>query len=87
MFKAGAGRIDHYSHCAWQVLGEGQFLPLDESNPSVGSHNQLEKVIEYKVELVCDADHIEAAIAALLKAHPYETPAYSVLKCEEFKIG
>ena len=32
VFKAGAGKLDNYSHCSWQILGEGQFMPLAGSN-------------------------------------------------------
>ena len=28
VFATGAGKIGHYSHCAWQTLGQGQFMPL-----------------------------------------------------------
>ncbi len=82
LFKAGAGKIGDYSCCAWQVLGEGQFMPLEGSDAFIGEKNQLEKVAEYRVEMVCDEGYIEAAIAALIKAHPYETPAYHVIRCE-----
>lgn len=84
LFSAGAGRIGHYSHCAWEVLGQGQFMPLNESTPSIGEHNQLEKILEYKVEMICDEKHIHDAIAALKKSHPYQTPAYHVILCENF---
>lgn len=86
MFEAGAGRIGQYSHCSWQVLGEGQFMPLSDSNPSIGIHNQLEKVSEYKIEMICDDQHIQLVIAALKKSHPYETPAYHVVVCEDFSL-
>ena len=43
VFAAGAGRIGDYEHCAWQVLGEGQFRPLQGSNPFIGSQDVLEK--------------------------------------------
>ena len=33
---------------------------------------------ELKVELVCEDDRIQAAIAALKLAHPYEEVAYDV---------
>lgn len=84
LFDAGAGRIGYYSSCAWQVKGEGQFMPLNGSNAFIGEINRLEKVIEYKVEMVCSAEHIHAAIAALKASHPYETPAYHVIRCEDF---
>ena len=83
LFAAGAGKIGKYSSCAWQVLGEGQFMPLKGNNAFIGSTDQLEKTTEYKVELVCDTQHIHLAIDALKKSHPYEEPAYQVIKLEE----
>jgi len=84
MFAAGAGKIGEYQCCAWQVLGEGQFMPLEKSNAFIGEKNQLEKLPEYKIEMVCDNDYIHAVIAALKTSHPYEEPAYQVLKLEDF---
>lgn len=84
VFDAGGGRIGNYDSCCWQVAGQGQFRPLPGSNPSVGGVGQLELVDEYKVEMVCDDAAIAAAVAALKKAHPYEEPAYQVLKLESF---
>lgn len=84
LFDAGAGRVGDYSHCAWQVKGEGQFMPLEGSNAFIGAIQCLEKVVEYKVEMVCSEAHIHAAIAALKSAHPYETPAYQVTRFEIF---
>lgn len=83
MFKAGAGKIGNYACCAWQTLGQGQFLPLEGSNPTVGSTYQLETIQEYKVEMVCTLDAIQDVIAALHEAHPYETPAFHVVRCED----
>lgn len=82
MFAKGAGQIGNYACCAWQTSGEGQFMPLDGSNAFVGQQDRLEKVEEYKVEMVCDDHHIQDAIAALKTAHPYEEPAYQVFKLE-----
>ena len=84
MFTAGAGKIGDYNCCAWQVLGEGQFQPLAGSNAFIGSVNQLEKIAEYRVEMVCDDQHIHAAVAALKQTHPYEEPAYQVIRIEDF---
>ncbi len=80
VFNAGAGRIGNYENCCWQVLGEGQFRPLPGSTPYIGSDDRLEKVAEYRVELVCEDQFIAAAVSALKKAHPYETPAFDVIK-------
>lgn len=78
LFTAGAGRIGNYDCCAWQTEGVGQFRPLPGSKPFLGQVNQTERVQEWKVELACDEAHLPAALAALRKAHPYETPAFFV---------
>ena len=80
MFSVGAGLIGNYDCCAWQIKGEGQFRALEGSQAFIGKLNQLEKVEEFRVELVCAEMHIKAAIQALIEAHPYETPAIEVLK-------
>lgn len=82
IFATGAGSIGHYQHCAWQTLGEGQFMPLAGSNAFIGNVNQVERVAEYKVEIVCTEEQIKAAVAALKKAHPYETPSYQAFRFE-----
>jgi structural toxin protein (hemagglutinin/hemolysin) RtxA len=86
MFAKGAGKIEKYVKCAWQVLGEGQFLPLEGSNPFFGETGSAFPVMvpEYKVEMVCESKYIKEVIAALKKSHPYEQPAYQVIAVEEF---
>lgn len=78
VFETGAGRIGDYEACCFQTRGTGQFRPLDGADPHIGKVGELEFVDELKVELVCDDDHIQAAIAALKLAHPYEEVAYDV---------
>jgi structural toxin protein (hemagglutinin/hemolysin) RtxA len=84
LFLHGAGQLGTYSHCAWQTLGEGQFLATAGSQPALGQVGQLEKIAEYKVEMICDGAKIGKVIAALKAAHPYEMPAYQVFKIEEW---
>lgn len=78
VFATGAGKIGDYDSCAWQTLGQGQFRPLRGSDPFIGEQGTLEKVNEYRVELVCQDHLIHAALEALRQAHPYEEPAYDV---------
>ena len=78
VFAAGGGRIGDYDHCAWQTLGQGQFRPLDGSQPYLGQTGQVEVVEEWKVELVVADELIVQVVAALKHSHPYETPAYEV---------
>ena len=82
MFEAGAGRVGNYDCCAWQTRGEGQFRPLDGSTPFLGNQGQIETVIEHKLEMVCEEQCLEAVIAALKRAHPYEEVAYTVIRTE-----
>lgn len=84
VFSADAGAIGDYDQCCWQVLGEGQFRPLPGSDPFIGQLSTVEKVPEYRVEMVCGDDAINAAIKALKQAHPYEEPAYDVVRLEQF---
>jgi hypothetical protein len=84
LFEAGAGRIGNYDSCCWQTDGTGQFRPLENSNPTIGSQNVVEKVKETKVELVCEDELLEDAIKALRESHPYEEPAFDVWKLENF---
>ena len=78
LFAQGAGKIGDYDCCAWQTEGSGQFRARPGSNPFVGQLDTVETVHEYKVEMVCSAEHIKAVLTELIATHPYETPAYSV---------
>lgn len=83
VFEAGAGRIGNYDCCSFQVRGQGQFRPLDGSNPYIGEAGALETVDEFRVEMICTEEHLKAAISALRLAHPYEEPAIDLWKLED----
>ncbi|MDP5208325.1 YqfO family protein [Microbulbifer sp. 2205BS26-8] len=78
LFTAGAGRMGDYDHCCWQVLGSGQFRPQPGSRPFLGESGQVEEVAEYRVEMVCAETCVDAVLAALYEAHPYEEPAFDL---------
>lgn len=84
LFAAGAGTIGNYEQCCWQVQGAGQFMPLAGSTPHIGSQHSLETVSEWRVEMVVAEEAIKTVIDALKRAHPYETPAYDVIKVLDF---
>lgn len=84
VFATGAGQIGHYDQCCWQVAGEGQFRPTAGSDPFIGRCGEISRVKEYRVEMVCADEHIHAAVAALRQAHPYEEPAFEVIRLENF---
>ena len=80
IFAAGAGRVGNYDRCAWQVLGEGQFRPCHGAHPFLGAVGIEERVSEYKVETVLHERDLTLVISALKRAHPYEMPAYDVVR-------
>ncbi len=78
IFATGAGSLGNYAQCSWQTLGTGQFLPLDGANPTIGEIDNVERVSEWRVEILCTAENIKSAVTALKTAHPYEEPAFEV---------
>lgn len=80
LFTAGAGKYGQYDCCSWQVKGTGQFRPLQGSNPSIGSHNIVETVSEYRVEMIVEERFVDSVISALRESHPYEEPAFDIIK-------
>ncbi len=89
VFAAGAGAIGNYSHCGFTGTGEGSFLPLEGANPAIGKKGYLKKVTEVRFETIVPAERLEKVIAAMKKAHPYETPAFDCIKLygTESKFG
>lgn len=83
MFLAGAGKVGNYDQCCWQSKGVGQFRPLKGANPHIGQHEKLEIVDELKIEMIVLEKFIQAVVHAMRQNHPYEMPAYDVIKLEE----
>jgi len=84
LFNIGVGRFDNYENCSWESLGQGQFKPVSNANPTIGKLDTLEVLDEYKIEIICKDELIELAVKTLKKVHPYEEVAYEVFKMEEF---
>ncbi|PID96989.1 MAG: hypothetical protein CSA84_02370 [Actinomycetales bacterium] len=80
LFAAGAGVIGDYQECAFVSRGTGQFRPVRQARPSVGRVGEREQVDEDRVELTVRRRLVPAVVAALRQAHPYEEPAFHVLR-------
>ncbi|MGA1516226.1 MAG: Nif3-like dinuclear metal center hexameric protein [Phycisphaerales bacterium] len=78
MSQVGAGRIGDYSECAFSSDGTGTFLGGASTQPVVGSRGRLERVEESRLEMVCGAASLAAAIESLRASHPYEEPPIEV---------
>lgn len=78
IFKEGGGIIGEYYKCSNQVIGEGTFQGSGNSNPTVGSKGQYERVVEIRLEVLVDSWKLDSVIKAIQKSHPYEEPAYDI---------
>ncbi|WP_078552796.1 Nif3-like dinuclear metal center hexameric protein [Bacillus alkalicellulosilyticus] len=76
--RAGAGHIGNYSHCSFSGHGVGRFKPEEGSDPFIGEQGKLEEVSEIKLETIFPAPLQKKIIAAMIKAHPYEEPAFDI---------
>lgn len=81
LFAAGAGHIGDYSRCSFQSSGAGTFLGAEgKTNPTVGRSGKLEHADEIRLETVAPIAKLEIILAALRLAHPYEEPAFDLVK-------
>ncbi len=78
MTAAGAGTIGLYQRCAFTGKGTGTFEPQPGSNPAVGAVGNREAVAEMRLEMRAPSAAMAAVEQALMKAHPYDEPAYDI---------
>ncbi len=82
MFDAGAGNIGNYDSCSFNIEGQGTFRGNAESKPFVGEPLKLHLESEIRVETICTRHILSQVISNMLKAHPYEEPAYDIYPLE-----
>jgi dinuclear metal center YbgI/SA1388 family protein len=80
VFAAGAGRIGAYTHCSFRIPGTGTFFGEEGTNPAVGEKGKLETVEEVRLETLVGIGKIDAVVAAMRAAHPYEEPAFDIVR-------
>lgn len=82
MFAKGAGQYDRYRRCSWQTAGVGQFEPMAGSKPIIGEKGKLERVEEFRVEMICGDEILRDVLGELVRVHPYDEVAYYAFKVE-----
>ncbi len=82
IFKAGGGHIGGYSHCSFNMNGQGTFLAGENSNPHIGKKGELHNEEEIRVEIVFPEHLKSTIISTLKKSHPYEEAAYDIMALE-----
>ncbi len=80
LFAAGAGVIGDYLECAFVCPGTGRFRPIGDAMPAIGRLGQRERVPEDRVEVTVRRALVPGVVAALRAAHPYQEPAFHVLR-------
>lgn len=78
----GAGHIGAYSHCSFEIPGEGTFLGGEGASPTVGERGKLERVQEVRLEMVCPKRSLALAVTMLKQAHPYEEPPIEIYQLQ-----
>ncbi len=78
MFKVGCGNIGNYDACSYNTQGFGTFRANELANPFVGNKNELHFENEIRIETIVPKLHLNNAIKAIIKNHPYEEVAYDI---------
>jgi len=76
---AGAGSIGDYDSATFTGVGQGRFRPLPGADPAIGAVGHLETVEEVRIEAVLERRLRNQVVTEMLRAHPYEEPAYDVI--------
>lgn len=74
--RGGGGEIGAYTHCTYRSPGTGTFRGGEGSDPFIGESGQLVQADEFRIETVVPAERREVVLREVIKAHPYEEPAY-----------
>ena len=78
LFTAGCGNIGNYDCCSYNVDGFGTFKANEGCNPFCGKVGELHREQEVRIETVLPTYLKNKVVSALIKAHPYEEPAYDI---------
>ncbi len=79
LVDAGAGTIGNYRGCSFRSEGVGTFRPEIGASPTIGKVGEEEKVGEVRLEMLLAPGGAGAAVAALIRSHPYEEPAFDLI--------
>ena len=82
IWAAGAGQMGNYDQCAYMVDGRGTFRPLDGAHPATGEIGNNHTENETRIEVVFPASKCARVVQAMLAAHPYEEPAFDLVRLE-----
>lgn len=76
LFAAGAGSIGNYDACSFNSEGIGTFRANEGTHPFVGDLHEWHHEKEIRIEVIACVPQRVQIEKELLKAHPYEEPAF-----------
>lgn len=79
LWSADAGHMGNYDHCLSYYPVTGCWRPLEGAQPYLGHLGETCEEPEMKVEATCPIDKLDAVIAAVKVAHPYEVPVINAV--------
>ena len=79
MFTAGAGRLGDYDSCSYRLEGQGRYRALEGATPFAGTVGEHHTEPETRVEVLVHKPLMGKVVTAMLKAHPYEEPAFDII--------
>ncbi len=79
MCNAGAGKLGDYDRCTYRLAGEGRYRALDGAKPHAGQVGERHVEPEARIEVLVHQALCGKVIAAMIKAHPYEEPAFDII--------
>ncbi|MBP5687674.1 MAG: Nif3-like dinuclear metal center hexameric protein [Muribaculaceae bacterium] len=82
MCDAGAGRLGNYDNCTYSMNGEGHYRALDGAEPWAGKVGEKHSEPEVRLEVLVHKALCGRVVAAMIKAHPYEEPAFDIIALE-----
>lgn len=85
LFEVKAGQIGDYDYCSFNFNGMATFYPREESDPYIGYKNEINYVDETKIEIIVEGAKINKIKEIIYKYHPYEEPAFDIIKLENIK--
>ncbi len=88
--ELGLAKEGDYEYCFFESSGKGQFKPIGNANPYLGTLDSIEYVNEIKLEFMINEHQRYITEQAILNHHPYETPVYDFIKMQkttDFGLG
>ena len=82
MCDAGAGRLGNYDHCSYRINGEGRYRALEGAEPFAGKLGEYHTEPETRIEVLVHKALCGKVVNAMIKAHPYEEPAFDIISLE-----